>query len=223
MQGVLLADDITLALLTGASDRVAEETARWVVTQDHSGSISWAQHTPRMTALAFREGLRLNTRSTVLNRRLEVSRAQSFLLPIGRIETLADKQELLSKGGTNGFSKLRAVNDASRIRYSNEGADVCSTTPTARFCIRLPLLVGGKTYADAWNALPPIPDSSWDSAVPSFRSQDWLNTFLGVQVEVRDRSVQAIDGARIVRATPVKLVMFNLGYLAGTASFEVQP
>lgn len=211
MQGVLLVDDITMAVLAGAPDHLALDTARWVTQSDFREELGYLRYTQRVTQLAFRDGLSLSPLSAVVNRRVEVNRAKRFLIPVGPVETLKIH-------GQPGFVRLVAKDMDSRTRYSPEGADICSTTLRARFCVRLPD-VKGITLSQLWNRVPAFMTALFEGMTPHFMSTEWMSkTMLAVEVEMLERTPVSIDGARVVTARPVSLVVYNLGYLAGSKS-----
>ena len=218
MQGVLLMDDITMSIVTGASDEVVENTANWVKETSFKDARDFSVFTPRLVALAFKDGLSISPRKVALLRRVEVLKAKRFVLPIAQIRTLATNLPcgLLACSKSEEFFQLTAFENESRVKYSPDGADVCTTTKDNRFCVRL-IGVGPKpTIADQWNKLPVMPASGFATVRPSFRSAEWeANTLLGVEIEILDSKPMAVDGARMITARPLRMVMFNHSYLAG--------
>lgn len=207
LQGVVLADDVTMALIAGAPDYQAMDTARWVTQSDFSEELGYQRYTQRVTQLAFRDGLNISPLSAVVNRRQEVQRAKRFLIPVGPIETIKE---------AGGFFRLRARDMDSRTRYTPEGADICTTTKRSRFCVRLPD-VTGVTLSQRWNQTLPVMGAIFEGYTPHFMSEDWKrHTMLAVEVELIDRTPVAIDGARTVTAKPVSLVVYNLSRLVSS-------
>lgn len=218
MQGVLLMDDITMSIVTGASDEVVENTANWVKETSFKDARDFSAFTPRLVALAFKDGLSISPRKVALKRRVEVLNAKRFLLPIAQIRTIAEKVcGLMECSDSKEFFRLTAFENESRVKYSADGADVCTTTKDNRFCVRL-IGAGPKpTIADQWNKLPPMPASGFATVRPSFRSAEWeANTLLGVEIEILDAKPMAVDGARMITARPLRLVMFNHSFLAAS-------
>lgn len=215
MQGTLLADDVTMALLAGVTPAKASEVARWVVGGRRAEDLGFSKHAVRLSALAFKSDVRITQEQVLLARRAEVDRASRFLVPFGRVETLTRGAQMGNAGKAYKFS---AIEDASRVRYSANGIDICSTTSSGRFCVRLPLLKSGKTLAQAWDAVPLLPAEAFAQSQPAFMSSAWRDhTFVGVEVEVENKAVMLVNGERIVPAKPLQMVMFNVGYLIGSA------
>lgn len=215
MQGVLLMDDITMSIVTGASDEVVENTANWVKETSYKGARDFSAFTPRLVALAFKDGLSISPRKVALMRRVEVLNAKRFLLPLAQIRTIAEKGcGLMECNDSKEFFRLTAFENESRVKYSADGSDVCTTTKANRFCVRL-IGAGSKpTIADQWNKLPPMMASSFATVRPSFRSAEWEeNTLLGVEIEIMDAKPMAVDGARMITARPLRMVMFNHSFL----------
>lgn len=224
MQDVLLLDDITMAVLTGASDEVVEATVDWVTQARAAGAKDFGVYTQRLTALAFRDGLNLAPRKTALHRRAEVGKTNRFLLPFASIKTMP-KHDCgpMFCSDSKQFFKLEAIEYQSRVSYSADGVDVCSTTSRNRFCVRLLGVDPSQKLSRPWNAMGERPGEAFAAARPHFGSDEWnKNTLLGVEIEVVDRKPMAIDGARFITARPVRLVMFNHGYLGGMAMIENQ-
>lgn len=219
MQDVLLLDDITMAVLMGASDEVVETTAAWVTQAGSTGKRDFEVYSQRLTALAFRDGLNLSPRKAAVHRRAEVNKTNRFLLPFASIKTIPKHDcGLMFCSDSKQFFKLEAIEYQSRISYSADGVDVCSTTASNRFCVRLLGMSPSQKLSGQWNAMDVRPGEVFAAARPHFGSAEWnTKTLLGVEIEIVDRKPKAIDGARVVTARPVKLVMFNHGYLGGLA------
>ena len=216
MQSVLLLDDVTMAVATGASDEVVENTIAWVGKATEDKGRDFAVHAQRLTALAFRDGLNLAPRKTAVHRRAEVAQTKHFLLPFAEISTVAKNDcGALMCSASKEFFKLQAVEHKSRITYSEDGIDVCTTTDRNRFCLRLVGMPAGSNLSGTWNAMGVMPKSAFEKVLPVFGSAEWnKNTLLGVEIEVLDRAPQAINGARTIIAKPLRLVMFNHGFVA---------
>ena len=214
-QGALLVDDVTMAILAGAPDHLVIDTAKWITQKDFSDSLGYTLHTQRVTQIALRDGLRIDPVTATIQRRAEVARATRFLIPLSSINTRVE--------GNTGFAKLFAKEMDSRTRYSAAGADICTTTQRARFCVRLPD-VTGLNFSQMCNRTPAVPVSVFDSMLPHFNGSDWnRHTMLAVEVEMINRTPIAIDGARIVTARPISLLVYNLGYVMGSKSAVVVP
>ena len=70
--------------------------------------------------------------------------------------------------------------------------------------------------AAVWEPFEKMMVSSFRAATPEPMSLEWNNwTMLGVEVELTDGTPKAINGARVVRASAQRLVLFNDSYLAG--------
>jgi hypothetical protein len=208
MRDVLVADDVTLAVLAGATDEYVEESVNWVrsLRDDERG---WNQVTRRMSVLAMRGALEVDPRKLTVLRRADVKKTRKYLVPVARINS--------SPVGSDGLAMvMHAIESDSRISYGDTFADICSTTTKRRYCVRVDGLSKAKRVAAVWAPFENQMLANFRAATPEVMSLDWQNwTMLGVELELTDAAPKAINGARTVRATAKRLVLFNDSYLAG--------
>jgi hypothetical protein len=95
---------------------------------------------------------------------------------------------------------------------------VCATTAKRRYCVRVDGLDRAHRVAALWQPYERMMTRDFRAATPQPLDEEWMAyTMLGIEVEVTEdgRKAKAIDGARYVRATAKRIVLFNTSYLAG--------
>ncbi|WP_423600917.1 hypothetical protein [Roseateles sp. MS654] len=210
MQDVAMLDDVTMALVTNAPDSDAADAVDFVRAIKPDQERGWNANSPRIMVLAMAGATGLPSRSIVVARRADVARYSKFLVPIMKLDGGVDAT---SKGVT-----LRPIPSDERAKVRDSYTDVCSTTDKRQWCIRIEGIGKNNT-----------PEMLFQSAgfghnlidifmphTPSIGSPDWNKMFMSIQVELIDRTPIAIDGARVVRARPIGLVVHNVDVILST-------
>lgn len=210
MRDVAVLDDITLALLTNAPDSDVADTVEFIRSIKPEQERGWNANSPRLTVLALAGAGALPARSIVVARRAEVAGFNKYLVPVMKLDGAIH--------ATGKGVQLRPLPSDERAKVRDGYTDVCSTTAKRQFCIRIEG-IGKANSPEALFQAAGFENNLIDiflPHVPSVGSPDWNRMYLSFEVELLDRTPQAIDGARYVRARATKLVVHNLDVIMST-------
>lgn len=204
MQDVLMMDDVTMALVANAPDSDAADSVDFIRALKPEQERGWNANTPRIAVLGIAGAMSLPARSIVVARRADVAKTTKYLVPIMKLDGALDA---LGKG-----VELRALPSDERAHVRDTYTDVCSTTNKRQYCIRIEGIGKANSPEMLFKAAGFEKNLSdvFQPHVPSLDSPDWNKMFLSLEVELIDRTPQAIDGARVVHARATKLVVNNL-------------
>lgn len=222
MPGVLLLDDLALAVRTGATDADAVAMYSWIRggSNQARGFGSRAQY---IAAAATPEFAALAPLHLVYAKRASVRTASRFLLPVASFSITGDGSVV---DGATGLYTFAPAIDGSRLRVNGPDAStVCATTERRQYCV----YVAG-TGAEL-NALRPtaqavfaqLPVSLLDGKTASSRV---LRESGVIAWEIELPSAEApyaASGARTVNARYVRTVLLGGGARPVAASAPAGP
>jgi hypothetical protein len=204
MQDVAMLDDVTLALLTNAPDSDAADSVNFVRSIKPELERGWNENTPRIAVLGIAGFNSQPVRTIVTARRADTLKFNKFLIPIMKIDAAIDD-------AGKGVQLHPIVND-DRVRVNATYTDVCSTSNTRQYCVRIENIGKANSPAAIFAAagLSSNMIAVFESHAPSPGSSDFNKMLLSLEVEVIDRKPIAVDGARIIRVRATRMVVHNL-------------
>lgn len=210
LQDVAMLDDVTMALVTNAPDSDAADAVEFVRAIKPDNERGWNANSPRLMVLAMAGATGLPARSIVVARRADVARFNKYLVPVMKLDGAIDAA---GKGVV-----LSPIPSDERAKVRDTYTDVCSTTDKRQWCIRIEGIGKNNTPESLFKAAG-FEHNLTDIFLPhtpSIGSPDWNKMLLSIQVELIDRKPLAIDGARVVRARPIGLVVHNVDVILST-------
>lgn len=211
MKGVVMLDDVTMALLVNAPDSDAAESVEFIRLIKPETERGWNALTPRIALMGIAGFNTTAPRSIVTARRADTVKTDRFLLPVAKIDAAIDR--------TGAGVQMNAIFDDDRVRVNETSTDICSTTDKRQYCVRIENVgrANSPQKMFAASGFEKNTIQAFESHSPSPGSSEWNKMLLSFEVEVIDRKPLAIDGARYIRVKARKIIIHNLDVILSSS------